>query len=136
MRAAKSLPMKDPLIEKARTDLAAIAEEIGRLQLRHRKLAAFLDAYDDAPQQELLPTEDEKDDPSIPGVSNKERVIRNAVQILSEMQPLHTRTLLQKLEERGITIGSTDKIIGLSSILSRDKQRFVASRSAGWSLKK
>lgn len=135
----------DPLIEKAKTDYAELTAEIKRLSDKAGKLKAFLDIYDeDAPAPKVTRPGTEPifmvpiitRPPSAQEANTAKAKITNAVaQILSDGKPRHTRDLLDILKEQNLEPGATDKIIGLSNLLSRD-DRFVADRSIGWSLKK
>jgi hypothetical protein len=141
----------DPLLEKAKADLAAVVQQIRDLAAKQKKLEAFISIYDEpAPQSTLVlgdaPPSSEDRIARALDLARRERDealnqtakarITNAVaDILRDGEARHTRELLSILESRGIHIGSADKVIGLSSLLSKD-DRFVANRTFGWSLKK
>lgn len=144
--------MNDPLVQKASADLAAVREEILRLQARERKLKQFIDAYAD---DETAPTLSNSGYTGAaldnfkaammarraaygaPSESTTKGSVASAVQrILSDGKPRHTRELLELLKQEGVGLGgAADQILALSRILSQDK-RFMPNRTLGWSLKK
>lgn len=120
--------MTDALLERAKADLADIAEKIAALRDKERKLRLFVAAYDDATLP--LPLTEARGE----GKTQKDRIANAVVSILSDGQPRHTRELLALLEAQGLRTGSRDQVIGLSTLLNRDS-RFASDRKRGWSLK-
>ncbi len=132
----------DPIIDKAKTDLADIVKQMDALGAKRKKLEAFLSIYEEpAEQGGVLGTKYVKVEfAGRKGIHEhqitQKAIITNAVyQILSASAPQHTRGLLKELSAEGIEIGAADKVVGLSNLLSRD-DRFQANRALGWSLKK
>lgn len=121
----------DP-IQKAREELADLSRQRERIDVRMTELQQFLRVYQSLAQPQL-PLEPKPE--GLEPRSKGERVIQAATEILSDGVPRSTRALLVELEKRGVKIGGTDEVANLSAILSRDKQRFQASRAVGWSLK-
>lgn len=141
----------DPIIEKAKADYAELSEQISRLSEKAAKLKAFLDIYDEPPPPVKIyrPSQADLAIPAFDGTirrnvlssisqdatTAKAKITNAVAEILSDGKPRHTRDLLEILKAEGIEPGATDKVIGLSNLLSRD-HRFEADRSIGWSLKK
>lgn len=138
--------MSDTL-SKALEDFKSIDGKIAALQKRRNELAQFIDLH-----QRLYPTRDIFDmgpDDSGNRLAStlaaataefdgtaKARIERAVSEILSDGAPRHTRVLLDELAKRGIEVGGQNKVIALSSILSRNKDTFEADRKVGWRLKK
>ncbi len=148
----------DPYIEKAKADLAGVEQEISALHAqlsvlttKKKKLTDFIALYSDdpsPPQQKISSISDGlvatlqrvSDWAALreqgAGATAKDRITSAVYAILSDGIPRHTRTLLDILRtDWDLEPGSTDKVIGLSNLLSRD-DRFQADRAIGWSLKK
>lgn len=131
----------DPLVEKAKTDLAEVKAEVSTLLAKQKKLEAFLAIYGEQPSQSDLYRSVMSrlaDGPAALALSRpsaKDRITSAVADILADGEPRHTRALLAILEKNGIEVGGSDKVIALSVLLSRDP-RFVANRKIGWSLKK
>ena len=61
-------------------------------------------------------------------------IIETAIALMEERGYVQTADVLNAVEAKGVTIGAKDKMLQVSSILSRDKATFKADRSKGWSL--
>lgn len=133
--------MSDPIIQKAKADLAEIKAQVAPLLAKQRKLEAFLSIYSDdksADSQSELPLSPFQAMVALANAGQRspaKAIVTNAVyEILSDGNPRPTRQLLGLLTERNIEVGGADKVLALSALLSRD-DRFQASRAVGWSLK-
>jgi len=141
--------MKDPIVEKAKAELAEIIEKmsaLASLSVRRKKLEAFIELYE-VPSQAVAvepgrPYEKVADlflqrtlAQVVEKTTAKARTTNAVAAMLSDGMPRRTQTLIQLLADQDIEIGAADKITGLSNLLSRDG-RFEASRAVGWSLKK
>lgn len=67
--------------------------------------------------------------------SVKDQVILAVASALADGKPRHTSELLEMLTVRGIEVGGKNKMLAVSSILSREKSTFAATRKEGWSLR-
>lgn len=65
----------------------------------------------------------------------KDQILSSAVSLLADGKPRHSADLLSHFLREGIPVGGINKILTISSILSRD-DRFVANRKYGWTLAK
>lgn len=61
-------------------------------------------------------------------------ILETAVALMNERGYVQTAEVLEAVEASGVTIGAKDKLLQVSSILSRDKATFRSDRSKGWSL--
>jgi hypothetical protein len=132
----------DPIITKAKDDLADINEQVRSLLEKKKKLESFLTVYDELAADDKKPPKEQntlfgdfgvKIVPK--GDTAKERITSAVAEILSDGSSKSTRALLEILKPAGLEPGATDKVIGLSNLLSRD-DRFMPDRTHGWSLKK
>lgn len=127
-------------LQKALSELADIDGKIEALSKRRVELRQFVELYQKLygsganAARTLGIVRQVK--PTRKGGGNKGRIVAAVREILSDGTPRQTRALLEELSKRGLEIGAANKVIGLSSILTRDKQTFVSSRAEGWSLKK
>lgn len=117
--------MANPL-KAAREELRALQETLQKTQQRIADLEAFirvahtLGSTDGEPKRVRARSEDNQ-------------IICDAVEkILSSSAPSSTRNLVADLKTNGHDITEQR----LSQILSREKERFKASRKEGWTLKK
>jgi len=63
----------------------------------------------------------------------KIRIVDVAATVLSERSPLKTQEILDALDALNYRVGGEDRLVNLSSMLSRDP-RFKTKRGEGWSL--
>lgn len=71
----------------------------------------------------------------LPRVTVKTQIIDTAERLISDHGPMQSRELVEKLEAGGIAIGSANKVLAVSTIMSRAKDKFKSDRAAGgWSL--
>ena len=63
--------------------------------------------------------------------SAKDRILNGAARLIDSNGPMQTVDLVKMLERGGIAIGGADKLLTVSSILSRAKDRFKSDRAAG-----
>ena len=61
-------------------------------------------------------------------------ILETAIALMNERGYVQTTEVLEAVEASGVTIGAKDKLLQVSSILSRDKATFRSDRSKGWSL--
>jgi hypothetical protein len=64
----------------------------------------------------------------------KDRIIAECERILSDGRPRPTRHLRTALVDRGVELNGKDQVLQVSAVLSRAKDKFVASRTDGWTL--
>lgn len=64
----------------------------------------------------------------------KAAIIETAIEIMRIHGHVMTGDVLAAVEAKGVEIGAKDKLLQVSSILSREKQTFASDRSKGWSL--
>ena len=136
------------LLAKAEHELTELSPQIAAMQQRQEALRSFIaigrslfGANDVAPQ----------DMPQALGTlvatmpmallsagrqpSVKDQILALAQQAIEDAGPQPTRALVDYIEGRGVVIGSADKILAVSAILSRAKGKFKSDRTAGgWTL--
>src|SRR5712692_7614537 len=123
--------MESDIVEKARKQKAELERQLEAAKAKLQEIQAFLKVYDDLsknpsrPRVHLIDSEKTK----------TEKILEVVESALQDGTPRPTRVLLDILGQRGLEVGGKDKVINLSSILSKDK-RFQADRSRGWSLRK
>ena len=67
----------------------------------------------------------------------KDRIVSGATSLITNNGPMQTAELVKMLEQDGVIIGGADKVLTVSSILSRTKDQFKSDRAAGgWTLVK
>lgn len=135
-------------LSRAEIDLAEIDRKLAELvplQQRREQLRAFIamgrnlfgGAVDSANAQDL------SDATVVPRTviavgragSAKARILDTAAAVIAAEGPMPTRSLLDRLEAQGIEIGGSDKLVTVSVIMSRAKDRFKSDRAVGgWSL--
>ena len=72
---------------------------------------------------------------ALPRVTVKTQILDTAERLINDHGPMQSRELVEKLEAGGIMIGSANKVLAVSTIMSRAKDKFKSDRSAGgWSL--
>ncbi len=69
------------------------------------------------------------------GVTAKSVVIAVAEEMLATRDWMPTREILEQALSRGAQINAKNKLLRVSSILSRAKDKFKVDRSKGWALK-
>ena len=65
------------------------------------------------------------------GGTAKDRIIEMAERAIASVGYVSTADLLKLLEEQGLEIGSDNKMLAVSSVLSREKDKFKSDRAAG-----
>lgn len=70
-----------------------------------------------------------------PRGSLKESVLRVVEEYLADGKPHPTKELVDVIQSHGVQISGADPVITVSSILSREKDKFSADRKYGWSFK-
>lgn len=69
-----------------------------------------------------------------PGTTKAQILVRTE-QIIATEGPIETRHLVARLQAAGVEIGGADKVLSVSSVLSRAKDKFKSDRAAGgWTL--
>lgn len=67
--------------------------------------------------------------------TTKDRILAGARHLITSKGPMQTAELVKLLEQNGVVIGGADKVLTVSSILSRAKEQFKSHRAAGgWKL--
>lgn len=61
----------------------------------------------------------------------KDQILNGAMRLIAGNGPMQSADLVKMLEHAGITIGGADKVLTVSSILSRSKDQFKSDRAAG-----
>lgn len=109
--------------------------ERGMQEIQHRmqELETFLKIADTIQPQKLVEYSEETRMPTLKDqvLSATQRMLRGGIQ-------MQTRDIVQELERQGIKLpGGTPagKVLRVSLLLSREKEKFVADRTNGWSLK-
>lgn len=64
-------------------------------------------------------------------LTTKDRIIGLAAQVISKRGPTSTADIIKELEVAGVEIGSDNKVLAVSSVLSREKSKFKSDRAAG-----
>ena len=65
----------------------------------------------------------------------KDRILNGSRRLIAANGPMQSADLISALEKVGVTIGGADKVLTVSSILSRAKDQFKSDRAAGgWTL--
>ena len=65
----------------------------------------------------------------------KDLILSGAMRWITSNGPMQTADLVKLLEQDGVVIGGADKVLTVSSILSRTKDQFKSDRAAGgWTL--
>ena len=65
----------------------------------------------------------------------KDRILTGARRLIAANGPMQSADLISALEKVGVVIGGADKVLTVSSILSRAKDQFKSDRAAGgWTL--
>lgn len=67
--------------------------------------------------------------------SFKDLVLPIIERILADGRPRPTKELVDIIKLEGVAVHGVDPVMTISAILSREKDRFVADRKHGWSLK-
>lgn len=128
----------DIAVQNALATKKRIEAEISALKDRLRQIEAFISLYDEfasgSDPSEASPRRDPIQTTLMPTQGRKISTPDAVQTILEDGYPRTTATLLQLLDQQGIKVGGTRKIVNLSSALSRDP-RFVNDRTKGWSLK-
>ena len=139
------------LIAKAEHELTELSRQIAAMQQRQDALKSFIaigrslvedDEQTAAPAPWLNAAT-----PAVSGIvttppgffdrppSIKQHVLKLAEETISKTGPQSTRALVEHLERHGISVGGADKVLAVSTILSRAKGRFKSDRAAGgWTL--
>lgn len=136
------------ILAKAEHELTELSFQIAAMQQRQEALRSFIAigrnlfggsdvTPQDAPQTSgalaatmPMPLLSAGRQPSI-----KDHILALAQQAIEESGPQPTRALVDYIEGRGVVIGSADKILAVSAILSRAKGKFKSDRAAGgWTL--
>ena len=134
----------DDFVRAARDKRDAIVEELQRiterrkvLEVQLQGLSTFLDANNATKEIGLGTVHHRIIRTSLGTVRTwapkKDIVATEVEKFLQINQPQHTKELLSHLDAINIDVGGSDRLLSLSTILSRDG-RFVASRKDGWSL--
>lgn len=63
--------------------------------------------------------------------TTKDRILSGARRWITSKGPMQTAELVKMLEQDGVVIGGVDKVLTVSSILSRTKDQFKSDRAAG-----
>ena len=69
--------------------------------------------------------------PSSRRLTMRQQIIEGAERLIKSRGPMQSRQLAELLEHDGVQIGSADKVLAVSTILSREKDRFKSHRAAG-----
>ncbi|MDN2713789.1 hypothetical protein [Janthinobacterium sp. SUN120] len=67
--------------------------------------------------------------------SLKDSVLSIVEKFLADGKPHPTKELVEEIQAHGVAISGADPVITVSSILSREKDKFLADRKHGWTLK-
>lgn len=126
----------NPYIKAAQEERKRLLKQIGELQEQVADLDAFLRIADRLP------------DPVRRGAkltfkprlyrkqkTGKAMIIALAEEMLTDGKRIPTRTILEQAQARGIEIKAKNKLLRISSILSRAKEKFESDRSTGWALR-
>lgn len=123
------------ILEKAKQQRKALTDEIEAKQRELAELDQFLRTYhriQAAATLDMTMTE-----PSYR--SAKDQILGNVERLLSDRRSCPTRELFTELEKLGIHVGGKsekNKLLNLSSLLSRDERFKAGNRKTGWSLAK
>lgn len=129
----------DTALHNAYAAKKRLKAELAALENRLRQVEAFIALYDEFAQG-FTPDESSAvevvsgfkiDSGAIP--AKKLSIPDSAALILADGYPRTTAVLLNMLESSGVQMGGKNKLINLSSTLSRDS-RFLNERNKGWSL--
>lgn len=67
--------------------------------------------------------------------TTKDRILIGARRWITSNGPMQSAELVKLLEKDGVVLGGADKVLNVSSILSRAKEQFKSDRAAGgWTL--
>ena len=111
-------------------DLKRRIAEIDRKSDRLRTYIAVAQEYAAPPQTGLGAIH------AGPAKGITEAAVEGAIALLRvEGKPIHTRVLLSRLAQQGVTVGGSNPVANLSGFLSRDKIRLRNSRMEGWHLR-
>lgn len=130
-------------IEKAQSEQATLESRLAEITLqasdidkRLQDVKAFIKLYNEYQGASLLLDLNEMPSFGARPKSKKDQIIDYAKQLLADGRHRHTTEILNAIENSGIEITATDKVISISSILSKEKALFQSSRKHGWSLVK
>ena len=65
------------------------------------------------------------------GVTQKDRIIEAAAALIAVRGPMQTKDLVRQIQEQGIEVGGADKLVSMSVLMSRAKDKFKSDRAAG-----
>ena len=130
---------------KAVAELAEIENklaELAPLQQRRTQLHMFVnigrDLYGGGAEAQLsaqlLPKKLASQSSATPvarRLSMRQQIIEGAARLIESHGPMQSRRLAELLERDGVKIGSADKVLAVSTILSREKALFKSHRAAG-----
>lgn len=122
------------IIEKAKQQRKTLAEEIDSKQLELAELDQFIRTYHKIQANTILDTV--VTEPNY--ASARQQILGNVERLLSG-RSLPTKALFAELEKLGIHVGGKsekNKLLNLSSLLSRDDRFKAGDRKTGWSLAK
>lgn len=120
----------NPVIAKARTEIAEIEDRIRSLTLRRNQLTSFLATFDELAGQ----LENNAFTPKKPVETNKAAIAAVLLDILSDGVRRRIPELLPILAMRGLSLNAQNPENALSVLMSTDR-RFEPSRRDGWTLK-
>ena len=63
--------------------------------------------------------------------TQKARIIEAAASLIAARGPLQTKDLLRLVQEQGIDVGGSDKLVSMSVLMSRARDHFKSDRAAG-----
>ena len=124
----------NPYIKAAQLEREQLVGQIADLQKQVADLDAFLRVAHKLPDPTTRELKTKRRPYHRRKLSGKAMIISLTEEMLADGKAVHTKEILEQALARGIQINAKHKLLRISSILSREKDKFVSDRSKGWTL--
>jgi hypothetical protein len=140
MKSLGANDMDDLMLEGARRELAELTKQMEATKQRIAELEVFIRVAATI----ALPSQQQPTDRarlSLPAQSEKpltfkDQVIAMTEEMLATTRWMKTKQIVERLEQNGVTINTrSNKVVRVSSILVKQKDKFSSSRKRGWTLR-
>jgi hypothetical protein len=128
---SKDAPMMDSMIVAARQEYSQLRLKAEAINKRIEELEIFLRVAQTIGRNGSSPIK-----PAKPATL-KDQIISTAQEVLANGKFRPTRDIVAAIDKEGIELKGTEseKVLRVSSILVREKDKFVSERGKGWALR-
>ncbi len=125
----------NPYAKVAQDELSKLTKERAQIDKRIAELTFYLRVHHTLPEPNRAGKPQFRPRVYKRGATAKSVVLAVAEEMLATRDWIPTREILEQALARGAEINAKSKLLRVSSILSKAKNKFVSNRGKGWALK-